>query len=199
MLTVELSNVHRSRFAVTSTQRVDRPLFVFVQALEGFEPRDLPRGAIRTAQGYFLPVELGEDGSAALTFDQLRRATATVNVASAPDHPYVAALLGLLDESDDVARLRAILDRRTVIARELETLGEDLRAERGALDERRAALEALRGVTSGGDVRARLSQAIAQGVARVEALTSRTSALRAEQIALDQEWYGRLRALTVRR
>lgn len=192
MLTVELSNVHRSRFAVTSTQRVDRPLFVFVQALEGFEPRDLPRGAIRTAQGYFLPVELGEDGSAALTFDQLRRATATVNVASAPDHPYVAALLGLLDESDDVARLRAILDRRTVIARELETLGEDLRAERGAL-------EALRGVTSGGDVRARLSQAIAQGVARVEALTSRTSALRAEQIALDQEWYGRLRALTVRR
>lgn len=196
-LSVELRNVHRRRFAISTTQAIERPLFVFAPALEGYEPRALPTGAIRTGQGFFLPVGLREDGTGSVSFDLLRRATARVNIASEPDHPYVAALLLMLASDPSVERLRSIVDRRTVIRRELDTLEEDLRVERGALDERRSALEALRQVSSGGAVRARLMQSVAQGVARVDALTRRASELHAEQISLDQEWYGLLRALTI--
>lgn len=199
VLEVELQSVHRVRFAVSSTRPIDRPLYVFAPAVEGFDPRALTPGTIRTPQGFFLPVTLGADGTATVTFDQLRRATARVNIASEPDHPYVAALLLLLQDDPTVTRLRAIVDRRTVVRRELGTLEEDLRVERAALEERRSALEALRQVASGGAVRSRLTQSVSQGVGRIDALARRASELHAEQISLDQEWYGLLRALTLAR
>lgn len=197
VLSVELRSVHRHRFAITTTLPVHERIFVFAPAMEGFEPRALPEGAIRTSQGYFLPVHLDDDRTATVTFDLLRRATTRVNIAADPDHTYVPALLLLLQESPDVARLREITDRLTAIDEELSTLDEDLRVERGALDERRSALDALRTVSSGGAIRQQLAQAVAQGVGRIDALTRRSSELHAEQISLEQEWYGRLRALTV--
>lgn len=197
ILEVELQSVHRRRFAVSSTRAGDARIFVFAPALEGFEPRRLPSGSITTPQGYFLPVALDADGAGTVAFDLLRRASSRVNIAADPDHAYVSALLFMLDEDPMVGRLRAIADRLAVIEEELGTLGEDLRVERGALDERRAALEALRHVASGGAIRQRLGQAVAQGVGRIDALTGRSSELHAEQIALEQEWYGLLRALTV--
>jgi hypothetical protein len=201
LLAVELQSVHRRRFAVSSTLAGRERVFVFAPALEGFEPRALPAGSITTPQGYFLPVGLDADGAGGVVFDLLRRTTASVNIAADPDHAYVSALLLLLDDdpttAPTVARLRAIADRLTVIEEELGTVGEDLRVERGALDERRGALEALRHVASAGAIRQRLGQAVAQGVGRIDALTARSSELHAEQIALEQEWYGLLRALTI--
>jgi hypothetical protein len=197
VLEVELQSVHRRRFAVTSTRAGEARIFVFAPALEGFEPRRLPSGSIATPQGYFLPVAVDEQGAGAVVFDLLRRTSSRVNIAADPDSAYVSALLLLLGDDPMVERLRAIADRLTGIEEELETVGEDLRVEREALDERRAALEALRGVASGGAIRQRLGQAVAQGVGRIDALTGRSSELSGEQIALEQEWYGLLRALTV--
>ena len=197
VLEVELQSVHRRRFAVTSTRAGEARIFVFAPALEGFAPRRLPSGSIATPQGYFLPVAVDEQGAGAVVFDLLRRTSSRVNIAADPDSAYVSALLLLLGDDPMVERLRAIADRLTGIEEELETVGEDLRVEREALDERRAALEALRGVASGGAIRQRLGQAVAQGVGRIDALTGRSSELSGEQIALEQEWYGLLRALTV--
>lgn len=198
LLTVELRAVHRTRFAIQSTTRIGERVFVFAPRVEGYEPRDLPRGSIRTPQGYYLEARLGEDGTSELVFDLFRRSSAEVNIAADPDHDYVSALLALLGQSEHVVRLRAIADRLVSIEETLETIAEDLRVERGALDERRQAVEALRAVAGGGAVRTRLAQAIAQGVAHIDALTRRSSALHGEQITLEQEWYGTLRALTVR-
>jgi hypothetical protein len=195
ILQVELQSVHRRRFAVSSTHAGAARIFVFAPALEGFEPRRLPSGSITTPQGYFLPVAVDDEGAGAVVFDLLRRTSTRVNIAADPDHAYVSALLLLLASDPMVERLRTIADRLTAIEEELGTVSEDLRVERGALDERRAALDALRNVASGGAIRQRLGQAVAQGVGRIDALTGRSSELHAEQIALEQEWYGLLRAL----
>ena len=197
VLEVELQSVHRRRFAVTSTRAGEARIFVFAPALEGFEPRRLPSGSIATPQGYFLPVAVDEQGAGAVVFDLLRRTRSRVNIAADPDHAYVSALLLLLGDDPMVERLRAIADRLTAVEEELETVGEDLRVEYEALEERRATLDALRNVASGGAIRRRLGQAVAQGVGRVDALAGRSSELSAERIALRQEWYGLLRALTV--
>lgn len=195
MLSVELRAVSRHRFDVQTTQALAHPLYVYAPLVEGFEPRELPNGAIRTGQGYFLHVEPGERGAASITFDQVRRRTMRVNVASDPDHVYVPALLRLLDGRPEVERLREIANRLVAITAELDTLAEDLQVERAALAERRDALDALRGVTGGNDVRARLSRGVAESVARVDTIARRASALHDEQIGLEQEWYARLRAM----
>ncbi|MCA9608542.1 MAG: DUF4139 domain-containing protein, partial [Myxococcales bacterium] len=195
MLTVELRAVTRHRFDITSTQALDRPLYVYAAAVEGFEPRELPTGAIQTTRGYFLPATLSASGEATVTFDQVRRRTLRVNVASDPDHAYVPALLALLDGRPETARLREIQNRLVAIEEELDTLAEDLNVERAALSERREALDALHGVSGGNDVRARLSRGVAENVARVDGLARRASALHDEQIRLEQEWYARLRAM----
>lgn len=196
VLSVELRTVHRARFAVSSTRPLSERVFVFAPQLDGFEPRALPDGSIRTEQGFFLPVRLA-DGSATVTFDLLRRATTRVNIASSPSSSYLAALLLLLEDEPNVERLRAIADRLVAISGEVAVLAEDLRVERGALDERRSALEALRTVSSGGATRRRIAQAVSQGVGRVDSLTRRSIELRAEHISLEQEWVRHLRALTV--
>ncbi len=195
VLSVELRAVSRHRFDVTATQALDRPLYVYAPRVEGFEPRDLPTGAVRTSDGYFLPATLSERGEGTVTFDQVRRRTMRVNVASDPDHPYVPALLALLDGRPETARLREIANRLVAIEEELDTLAEDLNVERAALSERREALDALRGVSGGNDVRARLSRGVAESVARVDGLARRASELHDEQIRLEQEWYARLRAM----
>ncbi|MCB9597889.1 MAG: hypothetical protein H6719_34555 [Sandaracinaceae bacterium] len=195
VLTVELRAVARDRFDVTTTQPLAHPLYVYAPLLEGFEPRELPAGAIQTPQGYFLPATPSERGDATVVFDQVRRRSVRVNLASDPDHAYVPALLRLLDGRPEVARLREIANRLVAIAEELDTHAEDLNVERAALVERRDALEALRGVSGGDDVRQRLSRGVAENVARVDALARRASELHAEQIGLEQEWYARLRAM----
>ncbi len=195
MLRVELRAVSRHRFEVHASAALDRPLYVYVPAVEGYEPRELGAGAIRTAQGYFLPATLDASGDAGVAFDQVRRRTFDVNVASDPDHAYVPALLTLLEGRPEVGRLREIANRLVAIVEELDTLSEDLQVERAALGERRDALDALRGVSGGADVRARLSRGVAESVARVDAIAQRASALHDEQIGLEQEWYARLRAM----
>ncbi len=195
-LTVELRAVHRERFVVSATAATDRPVFAFAPGVAGHTPRALPPGTIATPQGFFLPVAL-RGGRGEVVLDLVRRTTATANIASSPDHAYVPALLAMLRETDDVARLREIADQLVTVRDDLARVGEDLDVERGALEERRSAMEALRAVTSGGSVRASLAQAIARGVGRVDELTRRATELHAQDIALRQEWYGRLRALTV--
>lgn len=195
LLTVELRAVSRHRFEVHASAALDRPLYVYAPLVEGFEPRELEAGAIRTAQGYFLPATLDASGDAVVVFDQVRRRTIDVNVASDPDHAYVPALLTLLDGRPEVGRLREIANRLVAIDEELDTLAEDLQVERAALGERRDALDALRGVSGGADVRARLSRGVAESVARVDTLAQRASALHDEQIGLEQEWYARLRGM----
>jgi hypothetical protein len=197
LLTVEVRAVHRERFVMTATGTVDAPAFAFAPGLEGYEPRALPEGTIVTGQGYFLPVALDGAGTGEVSLDLLRRTTTSVNIASSPDHPYVAALLSLLPPGEEVSRLREIADRRLTLVHELGTIEQDLSVERAALDERRSALESLRGITSGGAIRARLATAVETGVAHVDALASRSAVLRAEEIALGEEWYALLRALTV--
>jgi Domain of unknown function (DUF4139) len=198
VLTVEVRAVHRDRFVLTTTTPRDEPSYVFAPALEGFEPRALPEGTVVTGQGYFLPVAFTE-GRAEISLDQLRRATTTVDVSSSPDHAYVPALLSLLPADEEVARLREITDRLTVIAEERRAMDQDLAAEQRALGERRAALESLRGLGSGAAIRERLAREVARGVARVDDLTERHTTLSAEEIALRQDWYSRLRALTASR
>jgi len=193
LLNVELRAVHRQRFRVTSTPDVDRPLYVFAPKVDGYAPRELPEGAIQTAQGYFLRVSLS-DHTGALAFDQVRRRTTRVNVASDPDHTYVPALLALLAHDPRAPRLREIANRLQAIDEELDTHAEDLRLESASLVERREALRALDGVGGAAQVRQQLSRGVAQSVSRVDALTRRASALHAEQIGLEQEWYTRLRA-----
>ncbi|MBX3275364.1 MAG: hypothetical protein KF729_34175 [Sandaracinaceae bacterium] len=195
VMTVELRAVSRHRFDVTATRAPEQPLYVFAPAVDGYEPRDLPAGTIRTSQGYFLLAPPPARGEATISFDQVRRRTTRVAIASSPDPAYVPALLTLLASRPEVARLREIANRRVAIAAELDTLAEDLRVGRAALTERREALRALDGVSGGADVRARISRAVAEGVARVDALARRASALHDEQIALDQEWYARLRTM----
>jgi hypothetical protein len=197
VLTVEVRDVHRERFVMTATSAIDAAPYAFAAAIEGYTPRELPPGTIVTGQGYFLPVVFGEAGEGWVELDLLRRATMTVNIASSPDHPYVPALLALLPAGEEVSRLRAIADRLVVIHHELGVLDEDLSVERAALDERRGALESLRGITSGGAIRSRLATAVESGVAHVDELARRSAVLRAEDIALGEEWYALLRALTV--
>jgi hypothetical protein len=198
VLTVELRAVHRETFTLTSTAPIEGRVFAFASGIDGFDPRELPEGTIQTGQGYFLPVPMGENGQGVVTLDLLRRSTASVNLASTPGHPYVSALLAFLGPGDDVERLREIADRLVVIRDDLVRVEEDLRVERVALEERRSAMEALRGISTGGAIRARLASAIAEGVGRVEELAGRATGLHAEEIALGQEWYGRLRSLAAR-
>jgi hypothetical protein len=197
MLTVEVRAVHRERFVMTATGTVDAPAYAFAAALEGYTPRELPTGTIVTGQGYFLPLALAE-GHGEVSLDLLRRSTSTVNIASTPGHPYVPALLSLLQPGDEVARLREIADRLVSVHHELSTIEQDLAVERAALDERRSALESLHGITTGGAIRARLATSVETGVAHVDALASRSAVLRGEEITLREEWYALLRALIVR-
>lgn len=194
VLTVELRAVNRQRFTVSSTRDLETALYVYAPGIDGFEPRDLPEGTIRTGHGYFLRATPGE----AVTFDLFQRRTTRVNIASDPDHSYVPALLRLLDGGEDGSRLREIADRSTAIAEELDTHSEDRRVESAALYERRAALEALDGVGGSGDLRRRIARGVAESVARVDAITRRASALHAEEISLEREWYARLRSITTR-
>ena len=120
-----------------------------------------------------------------------------MNLAATPGHPYVGALLTMLGASPERERLRAIADRLLSLHHELETTAEDLAVERTALDERRSALETLRGIGTSGSVRAHLVESVATGVAHVDALAAREASLRAEAITLGEEWYGLLRALRV--
>jgi len=193
-LTVELRAVHRARFDVTTTRAPEHPIYVYVPAVDGFTPRDLPDGTIRTGHGYFLRADV-EDGAASMSFDQVRRRTTRVNVASDPDHTYVPALLHLLRGTPEAEALREIANRLTAIDEELDTLAEDLQVERAALAQRREALDALRGVGGSGAVRQRIASGVGQSVGHVDALTARASALHAEQIGLEQRWYAVLRGM----
>jgi hypothetical protein len=188
--------VHRSRFALRATAAHGERAFLFVAEQDGYDAREVPRGTVVTGQGWFVPATVGTEASI-VTFDQVRRTTTEVAIASNPGHAYVEALLAMLSESDEVDRLRAIADRLEVVHATVGRVQEDLRVEREALEERRGALDALRTVSSGGSIRARLAQAVAQGVGRVDDLAREATELHAEDIALRQEWYGLLRALTV--
>ena len=123
----------------------------------------------------------------------------SVDLSTSPEHPYVPALLALLPAGPEVTRLREVAARRLVIAHELDAIAEDLQVERAALDERRSALDSLHGITSGGAIRARLASAVEAGVGRLDTLTGRSASLRAEQVAVGEEWYGVLRALAASR
>jgi len=193
-LTVELRAVHRARFDVRTTRPPEHPVYVYVPAVDGFTPRELPDGAIQTGHGYFLRADV-TDGSTSIAFDQVRRHTTRINVASDPDHAYVPALMRLLRDTPQAAELREIANRLTAIDEELDTLAEDLRVERAALAQRREALDALRGVGGSSAIRQRIARGVEQTVAHVDALTSRASALHAEQIGLEQRWYAVLRGM----
>jgi hypothetical protein len=143
----------------------------------------------------FAPVRFDADGRGEVALDLVQETSSSVSIASEPDARYVPALLALLGDRSETPRLRAIADRLFDLRSELGRVEEDLRVERVALDERREAMDALRSVTSAGAVRTRLSTSIADGVARVDRLTTEASSLHAEDIALRQEWYGLLRAL----
>ena len=182
---------------MTATAAVDSPAFAFASAIDGYTPRELPTGTIVTGQGYFLPLEIGETGMGEVSIDLLRRTTTTVNIAASPGHAYVPALLSFLPEGVEVARLRAVADRLVNVHHELGTIDEDLAVERAALDERRSALDSLRGITSGGAIRSRLAGSVERGVAAVDDLARRSALLRAEEIGLREEWYALLRALTL--
>lgn len=193
-LTVELRAVHRARFDVTTTRAPEHAVYVYVPAVDGFTPRELPDGAIQTGHGYFLRADV-EDGATSIAFDQVRRRTTRVNVAADPDHAYVPALMHLLREAPEADALRAIANRLTAIDEELDTLAEDLQVERVALAQRREALDALRGVGGSGAVRQRIARGVEQTVGHVDSLTARASALHAEQIGLEQRWYAVLRGM----
>ena len=195
VLTLSLEAVRHEGFVMHATHAIDETAFAFVEAVPGFSPRALPEGAIVTPQGVFAPVRFDADGRGEVALDLVQETSSSVSIASEPDARYVPALLTLLGDRPETPRLRAIADRLFDLRSELGRVEEDLRVERVALDERREAMDALRSVTSAGAVRTRLSSSIADGVARVDRLTTEASALHAEDIALRQEWYGLLRAL----
>ncbi len=195
VLTLSLRSVRHEGFVMSATHALDSAAFAFVDAVPGFEPRGLPDGTVVTPQGYFVPVALGAEGRGEVALDLVQQATSSVNIASEPDARYVPALLGLLGDRPEVARLREIADRILAVRSDVGRVEEDLRVERDALEERREAMDALRAVTSAGTVRAHLSSSIATGVEHVDRLTTQATTLHAEDIALRQEWYGLLRAL----
>ncbi|MBN8611263.1 MAG: DUF4139 domain-containing protein [Deltaproteobacteria bacterium] len=195
VLTLSLEAVRHEGFVMHATHAIDETAYAFVENVPGFAPRTLPEGAIVTPQGVFAPVHFASDGRGEIALDLVQQTTSTVSIASEPDARYVPALLALLGDRPEAPRLRVIADRLFDLRSELGRVEDDLRVERVALDERREAMEALRSVTSASVVRTRLSTSIADGVSRVDQLTTEASALHAEDIALRQEWYGLLRAL----
>lgn len=195
VLTLSLEAVRHEGFVMRATHAIDETAYAFVESVPGFAPRALPEGAIVTPQGVFAPVRFDADGRGEVALDLVQETSSSVSIASEPDARYVPALLALLGDRSETPRLRAIADRLFDLRSDLGRVEEDLRVERVALDERREAMEALRSVTSAGAVRTRLSTSIAEGVARVDRLTTEASSLHAEDIALRQEWYGLLRAL----
>lgn len=200
VLTVELQAVARTTFEVTSPTPLGLPLYLFAEAVEGFEPRSLPDGAITTPAGYFVPAPRGAR-HARVDFEQVRERTERVNVAADPSHPYVTALLGLLEGRSDgdeaVGRLRGIVDRLAELDRARDRCEEDLEVQRAALAERREALEALRDVPANAALRRRIAGSVAEGVRRVDDLTRDLVEANAEGVALREQWYDLLRDLTV--
>lgn len=194
VLTLSLRSVRHEGFVMTATRPIEETAYAFVAAVPGFSPRTLPEGAIVTPQGTFVPVTFAADGRGEVALDLVQQTTSTVNIASEPDARYVPALLTLLGDRPEAARLREIADRLLSVRSDVARVEEDLRVERMALEERREAMDALRAVSSAGAVRARLSTSIAEGVAHVDRLTTQATTLHAEDIALRQEWYGLLRA-----
>ena len=195
VLTLSLEAVRHEGFVMHATHAIDETAYAFVESVPGFSARTLPEGSIVTPLGVFVPVHFASDGRGEVALDLVQQTTSTVSIASEPDARYVPALLALLGDRPETPRLRAIADRLFDLRSDLGRVEDDLRVERVALDERREAMEALRSVTSAGVVRTRLSTSIADGVSRVDQLTTEASALHAEDIALRQEWYGLLRAL----
>jgi hypothetical protein len=198
MLEVELRAVVRRSYEVTASRPWEQRVFAYAPALEGFEAREVPEGSVVTNEGWFVPVD-APASHAELTFDLVQRRTETVNIATDPRHMWVGPLLTMLEDRGgaDVARLRQIANRLRDLDDERVRFEEDLAAERQALLERREALGALREVPTATALRQRLAAGVAEGVRRVDELTGEVVARNAESVALRQEWYARLRELTI--
>lgn len=194
VLTVELRAVERHRFVLRSARPWREKPYLFVAQMAGFEPRELPRGTIAAAGGWFVPAPSGR-ADAEVGFDLVQRRTQTLNVAAEPRHPWVAALLTYLRDHEDVPRLREIVDRLARIADERRHLEEDLVVRRESVEQRRATLDTIRHLPLTHALRQRLIQALAQSVAEVDDLTRRNAELHAEEVTLEEEWYVKLREL----
>ncbi|MBI2897416.1 MAG: DUF4139 domain-containing protein [Deltaproteobacteria bacterium] len=199
-LEVELRAVLRTRFEVTSSRPRREKTYLFAAAVPGFAADTLPPGTIATPAGWFLPVAPGPS-NATVTLELRQRNRAQANVAADPSHAYVVPLLTWLEqsgpESAEPARLREILDRLARLAEVARGADEALEIERRGLEERRQALIALRDVPANAALRRRLAAGVASGIAAVDRATRELSAARAEEVSLRQEWWARLRELTV--
>ena len=197
-LRVEVQATQRTSFQVTSSRPLDTPLYLFVPALEGYDPREAPDGTIATAAGYYVPAAEGQS-SQQLDFVIQQQRTTEVDISSSPTHHYTSALIELVESSapEEAARLTAIVNRLEELATEQRRWSQDLSVHRQALNERRLALESLEGIAANGALRRRLAASVAEGVARVDDLTRHRVEANAESIALRQEWFERLRAMSL--
>lgn len=197
-LRVELQATLRHHFRFTSSTRLDQPLYLFVEAVEGYQPREAPDGTISTEAGYYIPAT-ASGGANELDFVLLRERSSQVNIAADPSHPWVPALVELLGRvgSIDTAPFVAIADRVEELRLLEQRSREDLTIRRQALSERREALQSLRDVPANHQLRRRIAASVAEGVTEVDELTRAVVAANAERSALRAEWYDLLRELTI--
>jgi hypothetical protein len=197
-LRVMLQATVRHTFHLSSSRAWDQRVFLFVEALDGYEPRELPAGTIVTETGFFVPTPPGQR-EAQVTFELVREQSQDVVISAEPTHAWVPALLDLLASSgdSDVDRLRRIADRLEELSQNEDRWREDLEVRRETLEEQREALRALREVPANADLRRRLGTSVAQGVAQVDELTRHIVEGNAESVSLRQEWYDRLRSIEV--
>lgn len=201
ILEVELRAVLRTRFEVTSARPWNERVYLFTPAVPGFAPDHVPAGTIATAAGWYVPAPSGS-AHAVVSLELRQRSRSQANLAADPRHAYVPALLTWIEESGpgeaaELPRLRAIVDRLARISEESRSWQEDLGVERTALEERREALGALRDIPANGALRRRLAASVGAGVAAVDELTRKVTAAHAEEVSLRQEWWARLRDLTM--
>ncbi|MEM9067554.1 MAG: DUF4139 domain-containing protein [Myxococcota bacterium] len=189
-LRVRLRHVIEHQFRATGSLNNQR-LYVFARKENGFEAEGLPEGAVVTGAGYFVPV-----GAEAVTVRLVHPETQTVDLSANPRHAFVPALLELVEaQGADVAALRRIVDRLETIDRERVQHQRDLDVHERALVQRREGLAALRDVPGNAPLRAQIARGVAEGVRAVDASTRAVVALQAEEVALRQDWYARLRIL----
>jgi hypothetical protein len=197
-LTIRLRDTIRHRFALTSSRTWEERIFLYVEAVSGYQPRELPEGSIVTDAGYFVPAPSGLH-QAEVVFELVRERTNRIDISADPSHAYVPALLDLLASNADVevSRLRAIVDRIEELGQNERRWREDLEIRRQALQEQRDALAALRDVPANSSLRRRLGSSVSESVAQVDELTRQVIAANAERVTLRQEWYVRLRTLEI--